>query len=167
MTTERDDLLAALGQARHFLRHTTRDLSDEQARTRTTASRLTLGGLVKHVTDVEERWARFMQGLPGGPSGAGDPTSVASYEQGFTMGPDETLKGLLETYAEVAVRTDAAIAALPDLDIAYPLPPAPWFPPGAAWSARRVILHVTAETAQHAGHADIIRVSLDGALSMG
>jgi len=28
-------------------------------------------------------------------------------------------------------------------------------------------LHVIAETAQHAGHADIIRESLDGAKTMG
>ncbi len=47
------------------------------------------------------------------------------------------------------------------------LPPAPWFEPGARWSARRVLLHMIAETAQHAGHADIIRESLDGAKSMG
>jgi Protein of unknown function (DUF664) len=47
------------------------------------------------------------------------------------------------------------------------VPPAPWFEPGARWSARRVLLHVIAETAQHAGHADIIRESLDGAKSMG
>ena len=45
--------------------------------------------------------------------------------------------------------------------------PAPWFEPGARWSARRVLLHVIAETAQHAGHADIIHESLDGAKSMG
>jgi Protein of unknown function (DUF664) len=32
---------------------------------------------------------------------------------------------------------------------------------------RRALLHVIAETAQHAGHADIIRESLDGAKSMG
>jgi hypothetical protein len=32
---------------------------------------------------------------------------------------------------------------------------------------RRVVLHLIAEIAQHAGHADIIRESLDGAKSMG
>ena len=56
---------------------------------------------------------------------------------------------------------------LPDLDSSHPLPEAPWYEQGARWSARRVLLHVIAETAQHAGHADIIRESLDGAKSMG
>ena len=56
---------------------------------------------------------------------------------------------------------------LPDLDATQPLPQAPWFEPGARWSARRVLLHIIAETAQHAGHADILRESLDGAKTMG
>ena len=54
-----------------------------------------------------------------------------------------------------------------DLDVSYPLPQAPWFEPGAAWSVRRTFLHVIAETAQHAGHADILRESLDGQKTMG
>jgi Protein of unknown function (DUF664) len=59
------------------------------------------------------------------------------------------------------------VMSLPDLDASQPLPAAPWFEPGATWSARRVVLHIIAEIAQHAGHADIIRESLDGAKSMG
>ncbi len=59
------------------------------------------------------------------------------------------------------------VATLPDLDATQPLPAAPWFERGASWSARRVLLHVLAEIAPHAGHADIIRESLDGAKSMG
>ena len=85
----------------------------------------------------------------------------------FRLLPGETLDGVLADYAEVARRTDEVAATLPDLDIAHPLPKAPWFPPGARWSARQVLLHIIAETAQHAGHADIIRESLDGARSMG
>ncbi|MBV9583186.1 MAG: DUF664 domain-containing protein, partial [Chloroflexi bacterium] len=46
-------------------------------------------------------------------------------------------------------------------------PEAPWFERGARWSARRVLLHLIAETSQHAGHADIIREALDGAKTMG
>ncbi|CAM5662755.1 hypothetical protein SAURM35S_03960 [Streptomyces aurantiogriseus] len=85
----------------------------------------------------------------------------------FRMLPGETLAGVLKEYAEVARRTDELVATLPDLDAAHPLPAAPWFEPGAWWSACRVLLHIVAETAQHAGHADIIRESLDGAKSWG
>jgi hypothetical protein len=34
-------------------------------------------------------------------------------------------------------------------------------------SARRVLLHILAESAQHAGHADIVREALDGSKTMG
>ena len=66
---------------------------------------------------------------------------------GFRMLDGETLAGLLENYAQVANRTEELVAQLPDLDAAHPLPPAPWFEPGARWSARRVLLHVIGETA--------------------
>jgi hypothetical protein len=83
------------------------------------------------------------------------------------MEPGDTLTDLLARYDEVARRTDDLVRTLPDLDASQPLPQAPWFEPGARWSARRVLLHVVAETAQHAGHADILRESLDGARTMG
>ena len=35
--------------------------------------------------------------------------------------------------------------------------------PSKAWSVRWVILHVINELARHAGHADIIRETIDGA----
>jgi EmrB/QacA subfamily drug resistance transporter len=68
MTGERADLLAMLAKARHFLRYTTRDLDEEQARQRTTVSELTLGGLIKHVTAVERNWSTFIV-EPGGAAG--------------------------------------------------------------------------------------------------
>jgi hypothetical protein len=60
LTGERADLLASLAKARHFLRFTVRDITEEQARQRTTVSELTLGGLVKHVTAVERNWRTFI-----------------------------------------------------------------------------------------------------------
>jgi uncharacterized damage-inducible protein DinB len=165
LTGERADLLESLARTRHFLRHTARDLTDEQAAQRTTASELSVGGLIKHVTLTERQWIRFIQA---GPSAmAWDQSSAGDWLSAFRMVPGDTLAGLLEEYAESAEETAALVAGLPGLDAAQPLPEAPWFPPGARWSARRVLLHVIAETAQHAGHADIIRESLDGAKSMG
>jgi uncharacterized damage-inducible protein DinB len=162
---ERADLLQSLDRQRHFLRNTTRGLTDEQAAQRTTASELSLGGLIKHVTLTERQWIRFI--VEGPAAMSWDEASAGDWMAGFRMLDGETLAGLLETYAQVAQQTGELVVQLPDLDAAQPLPPAPWFEPGARWSARRVVLHVIGETAQHAGHADIIRESLDGAKSMG
>jgi Protein of unknown function (DUF664) len=169
VTGERADLLAMLAKHRHFLRFTTRDLTDEQAGRRTTASELCLGGLIKHVAAVERAWVDF---ILDGPSAMGDFTTMTEADWSrradeFRLLPGETLAGVLADYAEVAHRTDELVATLPELDAPQPLPKAPWFEPGARWSARRVLIHIIAETAQHAGHADIIRESLDGAKSMG
>jgi uncharacterized damage-inducible protein DinB len=167
--SERADLLATLAHQRHFLRFTTRGLTDDQARQATTVSELCLGGLIKHVKAVEEGWATF---ILEGPSAKSDFSSMTEEDRArwaaeFRLLPGETLEGVLSGYEEVARRTDELVASLPDLNAAHPLPKAPWYEPGAQWSARRVILHIIAETAQHAGHADIIREALDGAKSMG
>ena len=70
---ERSDLLAMLAQQRQFLRYTSSDLTDEQARARTTVSELTLGGLIKHVTAVEQGWAEF---IVVGPTALGDASAM-------------------------------------------------------------------------------------------
>jgi hypothetical protein len=166
ITGERADLLETLAKHRSLLRHTARDLTDEQAAARTTVSELCVGGLIKHVAKTEDGWATF---ILDGPAGQG-PVDAAAYEahaQSFRMLPGETLAGLLADYEKVAARTDELVRTLPDLDASHPLPEAPWNPPGARYSARRVFLHIIAETAQHAGHADIIREAIDGAKSMG
>jgi hypothetical protein len=165
-TSEREDLLETLGKHRFLLRHTARDLTDEQAAQRTTASALCVGGLIKHVALTEAQWARFVLDGPAAMA-PGEGATFADYLAGFQMLPGDSLPGLLKEYEAVAARTDELVRSLPDLDAAQPLPEAPWFEAGARWSARRVFLHIVAETAQHAGHADIIREGIDGAKSMG
>jgi hypothetical protein len=161
---ERADLLETLARHRALLRGTVRGLTNEQAAQRTTVSELCLGGLIKHVSATEKGWASF---IVGGAAAMRDAAGGEDRAAGFRMLDGETLAGLLDGYEEVARRTDELVATLPDLDGSHALPEAPWFEPGARWSARRVLLHVIAETAQHAGHADIIRESIDGAKSMG
>lgn len=166
---ERADLLAELANSRHFLRFTVRDLTDEQARQRTTASELVLGGLIKHVDSVEQTWARFLtEGTSVFPDFAEmTPADFERRADQFRLLPGETLQGVLDGYEKTAAATDETIRTVPDLNAAYPLPNAPWFPPGATWTVRRAILHIISETSQHAGHADILRESLDGSKSMG
>ncbi|MGW2254222.1 DinB family protein [Kitasatospora sp. NPDC001660] len=168
VTGERADLLLALAKQRHFLRFTARDLTDEQAGQRTTVSELCVGGLIKHVTVVEKLWANFIvEGLSAMPDfSTFTEEDFARRADEFRMLPGETLAGVLAAYEEVARRTDELVTTLADLNAAQALPKAPWFQE-EEWSARRVLLHIVAETAQHAGHADIIREALDGAKSMG
>jgi hypothetical protein len=91
----------------------------------------------------------------------------ATWTNGFRLLDDETLAGILAEYEKVASRTDELVATLPDLGASHLLPEAPWNPPGERWTARRTLLHIATETAQHAGHADIIREALDGQKTMG
>ncbi len=161
---ERADLLDTLGKHRMLFRLTARGLTDEQASMRSTVSELCLGGLIKHVASTEATWVDFIEQGPVAFEGDPDYSKRAA---DFQMLPGDTLGQILARYDEVAARTDALVRSLPSLDQARPLPPAPWFPPGASWTARRVFIHIVAETAQHAGHADIIREAIDGAKSMG
>lgn len=171
-TGERADILETLRTHRFFLRHTVEGLTDDQARLAPTASELTLGGLIKHVAATESSWVDFIERgteAMAMPEGEFDPNSELAQEWAneFKLLPDETLADVLARYERVAARTDGLVESLPDLDLSHPLPPAPWFAPGATRSARRVFLHIVAETAQHSGHADIIRETIDGQKTMG
>lgn len=176
MGTERTDLLETLREHRELFLATTVGLTDAQARTRSTVSELTIGGIVKHVTATQAEWMAFIRT---GPEAFGEPVDwdnvdwsapppeVLARMDEFTLREDETLAGLIAAFHEGSDRADALLADLDDLASEQALPPAPWFVPGAHWSARRVFLHLIAEIAQHAGHADIIREAIDGQKTMG
>jgi hypothetical protein len=168
---EREGLLAYLAQQRDAFRIVAHGLSDEQARATPSASALSIGGLIKHVAFVESGWIDTVLGLPGvggaGESGDADDFAAAQddYADNFVLGPDETVAGALDAYAKVAARTEATIAGIDDLGQAVPVPKGvPWYPDDVeAWSVRWVLFHLIQETARHAGHADIVRESIDGA----
>ncbi|BDH59606.1 DinB family protein [Tsukamurella sp. PLM1] len=170
ITGERADILSYLAEKRHFLRFTAQGLTDEQANTRSTVSELTVGGLIKHVTEVEKGWQRFARG-EGHVMMDIDfenitPEQAEEFANTFRLTDGETLEGALADYEEVAADTAELVRTL-DLDAAYELPEAPWQPPGVFWTVRRVFLHIAGETAQHSGHADIVREAIDGQKTMG
>jgi uncharacterized damage-inducible protein DinB len=157
---ERDGLLAYLAQQRYVLRLTAYGLTDEQARAAPPASALSIGGIIKHLSIGEQGWTDAIRQRP--------PTSPPEFDRSFRMGPDETLTAVLDRYAEVAADTEALVGDIDDMDQAVPVPPGSgWAPrdvPG--WSVRWVLLHLIAETARHAGHADLIRESIDQATAL-
>jgi len=158
--TEQEGLLAFLAQQRLALRNAAYGLTEEQLRLAPSASALTVGGLVKHVALTERQWIRgYVLGRQDRGGG------YDQYARGFVLADDETMADVLALQDEVAVETEAVVADITDLDHPVPVPrDAPWFPADVdAWSLRWVLLHLIEESCRHAGHADIVRETIDGA----
>jgi Protein of unknown function (DUF664) len=141
-------------------------LTDEQARSTPSASALSIGGLVKHATGMQHNWMARVAAAPDAP-----PRDTRPFEEiakgradEHVMLPDETLAGLLRAFEDQNAES-LRLVETADLDAPVPVPHhIPWFPQDLdAWSVRWVILHVINELARHAGHADIIRETIDGA----
>jgi uncharacterized damage-inducible protein DinB len=159
VTDERQSLLAFLAQQRAAVENAAYGLTEEQARATTTASTLSVGGLVKHVAAAETGWIDRVLGTD-----QADPTDFGAYLAEFHLTADETLPDVLRRYRQSAARTDRVIGGIDHLEQEVRLAKnVPWFPESA--TVRWVLLHLIEETARHAGHADIIRESLDGASS--
>jgi uncharacterized damage-inducible protein DinB len=141
-------------------------LTDDQARTKPTVSALSIGGLIKHATGVQRGWMERVEAAPAFPPQ--DTRSfdeiVAAYHDEYVMGEDETLAELLDKFKAQNAET-LRILDSADLDTPVPVPPdVPWFPKDIDnWTVRWVIHHLINELARHAGQADIIRESIDGA----
>jgi len=159
-TDEHDLLLGFVRQQREVLRLTAHGLTDEQARQAAVPpSPLTVGGLVKHVTLVEQNWIDMILERERAETAEDD------YADAFTMRADESLDDLLAASIAVGDKTDRVVRAIPDLGQRVPVPRGvPWFPQDLDfWNVRWVAMHLVEELTRHAGHCDIIRESIDGA----
>ncbi len=132
-------------------------LTDEQARSTPTVSALSISGLIKHVTLMEYSWTLTVA-APSQPFPADDPRSLVGkmtdFENKEAVRDYESLTGLLTTYSAqnaetIRVFTEADLGAV--------------YPDTCEWTVRWVLLHIIEEFSRHAGQADIIRESIDGA----
>ncbi|WP_405817864.1 DinB family protein [Streptomyces sp. NBC_01390] len=155
---ERGALLAFLEEQRGGIRRSLLGLTDEQAASRPSASELSLSGLLKHVAEVEQGWIARARGEA--PAVKRD---QSNWHECFVLVEGETVASQLAYWEKVAAETEEFLRSVPSLDDTFDLPPDPWFPPQASVSMRWLALHLIRETARHAGHADIVRESLDGA----
>jgi len=141
-------------------------LTDDQARSAPSVSALSIGGLIKHATGLQRSWMARVAAAPDAPPKDPRPFEelAGEFADQHVMRPDETLAGLLRAF-ETQNATSLRLVDTADLDAAVPVPrDIPWFPKNQEpWSVRWVILHVINELARHAGHADIIRETIDGA----
>ncbi|MEU9338432.1 DinB family protein [Streptomyces sp. NPDC048290] len=154
---ERGALLAFIEEQRGGIRRSVLGLTEEQAAARPTVSELSLGGLLKHVAEVEQSWIARAKGEPPAVE-----RTEANWHECFTLVDGESVASQLLYWEKVAAGTEDFIRSVPSLDDTFALPDQPWFPPEGRASMRWVCLHLIREIGRHAGHADIIRESLDG-----
>jgi uncharacterized damage-inducible protein DinB len=149
--TERGGLSEFLDLQREALIEKLQGVSDEDARRAPTVSSLSLLSLVKHSATWERRW---FQVVVAGRRFAGEwPEVQPQDENGFLLTDDDTVESVLAYYREqIAAAQD--ILGRVDLD-------APCAGPPMAGNLRWVAVHMIEETARHAGHADIIRETID------
>ena len=155
---EQEGLLAYLAQMRYVLKLTAHGLTPEQLRSAASASRLTVGGLIKHCAATEEGWMAIVRGEQ-------KPIDYGAYEANFALADGETLDEVLARYDRIAAATEKTVLEIGDLGHPVPIDHSvPWNPTDHDfWSLRWVLLHLIQETARHTGHADVIRESVDGA----
>jgi hypothetical protein len=157
-TDERTQLLSFLDQQRYAAKLAAYGLSDADAGQAPSASTLSVGGLIRHLAATERSWCATVRR-------SREVADPADYPATFRFGPADSLADVIGDYDAAAAETDALFASIDDLNAPVPVPKGvPWFPADLeAWTARWVLLHLIEETARHAGHADIVRESLDGA----
>jgi uncharacterized damage-inducible protein DinB len=135
-------------------------LSGEQLAIRLGPSTLSLGGLLKHMALVEDSW--FQDRL----LGRGDPEPWASVDWDsdpdweFRTAADDEPAELFRLYRVACERSRAAVDEVRDLDVMSKTPNRR----GEHFSLRWILIHMIEETARHAGHADLLRESIDGAV---
>src|SRR4051794_26235031 len=132
LTRERTDLIESLDRHRFFLRYTVRGLTDEQATRRTTASELTLAGLVKHVTGTEAAWVRFIEGGAEAMSGDWNPEAWARQ---WRREPGENPGGRLADYHAGGPPPRGPGPPPPHPGAHHPPPQGPGFQPAAPRAA--------------------------------
>jgi len=121
-------------------------------------STLTMGGLLNHGALNEDWWfgVRFAGTPQPEPWASADWDSDVDWEMtsAAQVEPDE----LRARYRDACARSRAIIEAASGLDALAVATDAE----GGRWNLRWIVLHMIEETARHAGHADLIRESIDG-----
>ena len=127
-----------------------------------TATGTNLLGLVKHVASVELGYFGDVFGRPSG-------EALPWFEPGAEPNADlwataaESREQIISLYHRAWTHGDATIEALPLDAVGH----VPWWPAERnEVTLHRILVHMIAETNRHAGHADIVRETIDGAAGL-
>lgn len=156
----KDDLQRYIQQARDALVWKLDGLSEYDVRRPLTPTGTNLLGIVKHLTGVEGVYLGVTFGRP-------FPEPFPWYDEGRDEGddmwatPEESREDLLALYRRVWAHTNATAAELP-IDAVGHVPH--WPAERSEVTLHRILVHVATEVARHAGQADIVRETIDGAV---
>ncbi len=158
-TSERDALGQYLDWQRETILLKTEGLSREQLGQRIPSSGLTLAGLLYHLAFVEEDW--FEVDFLGQPKRAEWQTDrEADPDWEFRVALSKEPEELRRRYQQACDRSrqiTAAARGLDQLSVSTAMG-------GKPFTLRWMLLHLIEETARHAGHADLLREAIDGAV---
>ena len=155
----KDNLHGRLRRDRKALLWKLDGLSEYDARRPLTATGTNLLGLVKHVATVEARYFGEVFDRP-------SPEPLPRWQDhsngsDLWATEDETRDHIIGFYRRTWEHSDATINELP-LDAPGHVP---WWPePHHNTNLFAIMVHVLGETNRHAGHADILREQVDGAV---
>jgi hypothetical protein len=147
-TGELDVAHAFLKFQRHCVLKKAEGLTDNQLRGSMVASGTSILGLIQHLAEAERGW--FGHHLAGG-------ERTAAAERGMTVPPERFVAEVIGEYRAAILDSDRAIKAAGDPEALMAIPI-----DGTRKTLRWIMAHMTAETARHAGHADILREQIDG-----
>jgi uncharacterized damage-inducible protein DinB len=125
------------------------------------ASTMTLGGMLKHLSYVEDLWcSQWLHGFhPRPPWDTVDWDADVDWD--WHSAADDTPEQLFALWQDTVARSRFLVAeALADADLDRPAQRA--WPDGRTPSKRWILFHLIEEYARHNGHADLIRESVDG-----
>jgi Protein of unknown function (DUF664) len=155
----KEELHRKLQASRAVLLSKLDNLSEYDRRRPMTPTGTNLLGLVKHVAGLEYGYLGESFGHPA-------PESMSWYEDGSVWQgadmwakPDESSEYIIGLYRRACAHADGVIAAL---DLEAPGSVAHWPEDRRHTTLGVLLIRMVAETAQHAGHADIIRELIDG-----
>lgn len=157
--TETEHLFGALDRLRMTFLWKADDLDAAGLATTIGTSRLTLGGLLKHLALVETQYAS--QQLDGSPLDPPWDAWDGDWEWPFSSATEDTPEQLYRLYEDAVVRSRSRFAgAVSDGGLDRPAHAAD--PDGNHASLRRLVCDLIEEYGRHTGHADLLREQVDG-----
>jgi uncharacterized damage-inducible protein DinB len=157
--TQTDLLLHYLQREREHLVGTLDGLGEYDVRRPMTPTGTSLLGLVKHVASVELGYLCDSLGRPHGIELAWDDDEAFDRNADMWATAEESREMLLDLYRRSWALGDANVR---ELGLEAPASVPWWSEENRDTTVGRLVVHMLDETAHHAGHADIVRESIDG-----